>query len=57
MIICVVQFLFIDKVHENNIILSDYPITTKISINSEISLWVDDIFLEITEPNSSKRCV
>ena len=45
--------IFIDKVTENNIILNDYPIT-KISINSEISLRVGDVFLEITEPNSSK---
>ena len=43
-----------DKVTENNIILNDYPIITKISINSEISLRVDDIFLEITEANSIK---
>ena len=40
-----------DKATENNIILNDYPIVTKISINSEISLRVGDIFLEITEPN------
>ena len=43
-----------DKVSENNIILNDYHIITKMSINSEISLRVGDIFLEITEPNSSK---
>ena len=43
-----------DKVTENNIILNDYPIITKISINSEISLRAGDIFLEITESNSSK---
>ena len=43
-----------DKVTEYNIILNDYPIITKISINSEISLRVGDIFLEIIEPNSSK---
>ena len=43
-----------DKVTENNIIFNNYPIITKISINSEISLRVGDIFLEITEPNSSK---
>ena len=33
-------------------ILNDYLIITKTSINSEISLRVGDIFLEITEPLS-----
>ena len=61
MIICVFRFLYknkvslpMDKVTENNIMLNDHSIITKISINSEISLRVGDIFLEITEPNSSK---